>query len=133
MIADSPTKYSTIYEMLIQTKQKAESLNLDQTDLVCDHAVYSKALEVVLAEGNESLKEVINLKMGGFPMMCVFIAVIGKIYGDAGLRDLLIGSDISTEGRVEQVLRGKHYNNAMFAHLCVYQSLYHLKIKAFEN
>ena len=49
MKADSPTKYSTIYEMLIQTKQKAESLNLDQTDLVCDHAVYSKALEVVLA------------------------------------------------------------------------------------
>ena len=133
MIADSPTKYSTIYEMLIQTKQKAESLNLDQTDLVCDHAVYSKALEVVLAEGNESLKEVINLRMGGISTMCVFMAVIGKIYGDAGLRDLLIGSGISTEGRVEQVLRGKHYNNAMFAHLCVYQSLYHLKINAFEN
>ena len=49
MIADSPTKYSAIYEMLIQTKQKAESLNLDESDLVCDHAVYSKALEVVLA------------------------------------------------------------------------------------
>ena len=133
MIADSHTKHSTIYEMLIRTKQKAESLNLDETDLVCDHAVYSKALEVVLAEGNESLKEVINLKMGGFPMMCVFMAVIGKIYGDAGLRDLLIGSDISTEGRVEQVLRGKHYNNAMFAHLYVYESLYRLKINAFEN
>ena len=29
MIADSPTKYSIIYEMLIQTKQKAESLNLE--------------------------------------------------------------------------------------------------------
>ena len=49
MIADSHTKHSTIYEMLIRTKQKAESLNLDETDLVCDHAVYSKALEVVLA------------------------------------------------------------------------------------
>ena len=65
--------------------------------------------------------------------MCVFMAVIGKIYTDAGLRDLLVESGISSKGRVEQVLRGKHYNNAMFAHLCVYQSLYHLKIKAFEN
>ena len=41
--------------MLIQTKQKAESLNLVETDLVCDHAVYSKALEVALAEGKERL------------------------------------------------------------------------------
>ena len=63
MIADSPTKHSTIYEMLIQTKQKAELLNLGETDLVCDHAVYSKVLEVELAEGNESLKEFINLRM----------------------------------------------------------------------
>ena len=95
--------------MLIQTKQKAESLNLGETDLVCDHVVYSKSLEVVLAEGNESLKEFINLRINGFHAMCIFMAVIGKIYGDAGLRDLLIESSISTEGRVEQVLRGKHY------------------------
>ena len=30
MIADSPTKHWTIYKMLIQTKQKAESLNLGE-------------------------------------------------------------------------------------------------------
>ena len=103
MIADSPPKHSTIYKMLIQTKQKAESLNLGETDLVCDHAVYSKAIEVVLVEGNEILKEFINLRMGGFQAMCAFMAVIDKIYGDAGLWDLLIESGVSTEGRVEQV------------------------------
>ena len=36
MVADSPTKHSTIYEMLTQTKQKVESLNLDEKDLECD-------------------------------------------------------------------------------------------------
>ena len=71
--------------------------------------------------------------MGGFHAVCTFVAVIGKIYGDAGLRDLLIQSGISTEGRVEQVLRGKHYNNAMFAYLCLYASLYRRKINAFEK
>ena len=119
--------------MLIQTKQKAKLLNLDEADLACDHTVYSKALEVLLAEGNESLKEFINLRMGGFHTMCVFMAVIGKIYSDTGLWDLLIESGISTEGRVEQELHGKHYNNAMLAHLCVCKSLYHLKINAFQN
>ena len=62
------------------------------------------------------------------------MAVKGKIYGDAGLRDLLIESSISTEWKVAQVLREKdYYNNAMFAYLSVYESLYRLKINAFEN
>ena len=57
--------------------------------------------------------------MGGFHVMCIFMAVIGKIFGDAGLWNLLIESGVSTEGRVEQVLCGMHYNNAVFTHLCV--------------
>lgn len=133
MIVDSPTKISTIYEMLVQTKQKAEALTLTETDLVCDHAVYSKALEVLLAKGSDDLKDFIHLRMGGFHTMCIFMAVIGKVYGNAELSDLLVESGISTEGRVEQILRGKHYNNAMFAHLCVYESLFRQKITAFEN
>ena len=71
--------------------------------------------------------------MGGFHATCIFMTVTGKVYGDAGLQDLLIDSNISTEGRVEQVLRGKHYNNAMFTNLCVYESFYRLQISAFEN
>ena len=81
MIADSPIKHPTIYKMLIQTKQKTESLNLDEIDLVSDRALYSKALEVALAEeGNESLKEFTNLRMGSFHAMCVFMVVTGNIY-----------------------------------------------------
>ena len=76
-------------------------LHLGETDLVCDHAVYLKTLKKVLSEGNESLKEFINFRMGGFHAVCIFTAVIGKIYGEAGLRDFLIQSGISTEGRVE--------------------------------
>ena len=60
--------------------------------------------------------------------MRIFIAVIGKIYGNAGLQDLQIESGILNERRVEQVLHRNHYNNAMFAHLCVCESLYCLKI-----
>ena len=61
--------------------------------------------------------------MGGCHAVCIIMAVIGKIYGDAGLPDLLIQLGISAEGRFEQVSCGKHYNNAMFTHLCVYESL----------
>ena len=98
MIADSFTKHSTIYDMLIQTKQKVESLNFVEADLVCDHAVYSEALKRVLAEGNESLKEFINLRRGGFHAICIFMAVMGKMYSDDALRDLLIESCQLEEG-----------------------------------
>ena len=81
IITDYPTKHSTIYEMLIQT----DLLNLGEADLVCDHTVYSKVLGIVLAVRNESMKECINLRMGGICALCVFMAVISKIYGDAGL------------------------------------------------
>ena len=47
--------------------------------------------------------------------MCIFVTAIGKIYGDAGLQDLLIESGISTEGRIEQAVHGKRYNNACSA------------------
>ena len=66
--------------------------------------------------------------MGSFHVVCIFMAMKGKIYSDAGLRLIQ-----STERRVEQLLRGKHYNSAMFARLCVYESFYGLKINAFEN
>ena len=71
--------------------------------------------------------------MGGFHAVCIFMAGISKIYGDACLGDLLIQSGISTERRVDQVLRRNHYNNAMFAHLYVYESLDRLKVNAFGN
>ena len=68
MIADSPSKHSTIYEILIQTKQKLDSW---YSNLVCHHAVYSKELEEALAEGNESRKEFINLII--VYMRCVYL------------------------------------------------------------
>ena len=61
------------------------------------------------------------------------MTAIGKIYGDAGLQDLLIESGISTEKRIEQALHGKRYNNACSA-IYVFTKVYtvlrstHLKI-----
>ena len=100
-INDSPTKYEVVQEILLQCKEKAEKLNLDVADLVLDHAIYSKALEVLFKEGNEDLKSFFNLRMGGFHTSCIFLGVIGKRFGDAGLKDLIIESGLLGEGSVE--------------------------------
>lgn len=47
-INDLPTKYEVAQEILLHCKEKAEALDLETADLVSDHAIYSKALEISL-------------------------------------------------------------------------------------
>ena len=68
----TPTKYDTVQEILTQVKAKAEALGLICTDLVLDHAIYAKALEVLQNSNNADLKEFINLRMDGFHACGIF-------------------------------------------------------------
>ena len=43
-------KVDVDFEVLKQCKQKAESLNLYETDLFLNHAIYAKAAEIVMYE-----------------------------------------------------------------------------------
>ena len=55
--------------------------------------------------------------MGGFHACCSFLAVIGKCFGDAGLKNLLIESGLDlVDGTVEEIMKGKQYNNATRIH-----------------
>ena len=76
--------------MLTDVEAKAEVLNVTCTDLVFDQAIFTKALEVMLNPNNFELRDFINLRMGGFHVSCMFLAVIRKWFGSAGLRDLIV-------------------------------------------
>ena len=60
-INQSPTKFDTVQEMLVQIKAKASTLGLLTTDLVLDHGIYMKALEVLYSRKNAELRDFINL------------------------------------------------------------------------
>ena len=90
IIRSSPTKMDTVKELLVQCKEKVKQLNLMETDLVLDHAIYSKAVEVVMEELYSDLKYFINFRMGGFHATCVFLGVIGKRFGVEGLKDVMV-------------------------------------------
>ena len=72
-INDSPTKYGVVQEILLHCKAKDEALNLNVADLVLDHAIYSKAFEILVKKGNDSLRDFINLRMGGFHACFIFL------------------------------------------------------------
>ena len=48
---------------------------------------------------------------------------MGNIWGDAGLRDLLVDSGVYAAGTVELFLQGKEYNRAVTAFIYAYEAL----------
>ena len=66
MIRSSPTKMETVKEVLVQCKEKATQLGLPEIDLVLDHAIYCKAVEIIMDDRHTNLRDFINLRMGGF-------------------------------------------------------------------
>ena len=106
-INQTPTRLDTVQEVLLQVKEKSEALLLPSADLVLDHAIYSKALDVLTNPQHDDLRKFINLRMGGFHACGIFIAVIGKRFSAAGLKDILIESDLIGPSAIESVLKGK--------------------------
>ena len=104
-------------------KAKAEALGLTCTDLVLDHAIYAKALEVLQNTNNADLKEFINLRMGGFHACGIFLAVIGKRFGSAGLHDLIAEACLSGPESVNQILNGKEYNYGIRTCKVIFEAL----------
>ena len=98
-----------------------------------DHAIYAKALEVMVNPINQDLHNFINLRMGGFHACCIFLAVIAKRFSAAGLKDVIIETNLAGPGAVESVLKGKQYNRGIRVVKILYEALFWIKIEAFEE
>jgi hypothetical protein len=53
------------------------------------------------------------LRLGGFHGLSTFIFVLGKLWADGGLHDLLVDFDVYAGNTVEQMLKGKQFNRAV--------------------
>ena len=80
-----------VLELLTQSKLKSEKLGLKETDVLLDQAIYEKAVEIMM---NPSHADFIILRMGAFHPSLKFLAVIGKRFSDASLRDWLIEANL---------------------------------------
>ena len=129
----SPTKYDTVQEMLTQVKAKAEALGLTCTNLVLDHSIYAKTLEVLQNPNNADLTELINLRMGGFHACGIFLAVIGKRFGLADLHDFIVEACLSGPESVNQILNGKEYNHGIRICKVIFEALQRAKLDVFEE
>ena len=90
----------TIQDVLYQVKETAKPLYLKKTDLVLDHAIYCKAVEIVMSERNTHFRSFISLRMGGSHATCVKFWLLN------------LGED-----QASQILKGKDYDNGIRLHL----------------
>ena len=78
------TETSTVNEVLTQTVNIMDTLELKEIVCVFDQALYAKAAEIT--SKHEKFKNLI-LRMGAFHTICNLLSTIGKRFQDAGLRD----------------------------------------------
>ncbi|CAB4007601.1 Hypothetical predicted protein [Paramuricea clavata] len=71
--------------------------------------------------------------MGGFHLLMTLLAIIGNRFGDAGLRDVAVHSEMIAEGSIDSVLNGKHYNRGIRLHNIMYEAMTKLLLENFED
>ena len=70
---------------------------------------------------------------GNFYLHMVFMSILNKRFGDAGLGDALSQSSIVAEGSVDSALRGKSYDHSIQLYKIYYEALNCLLLKQLED
>ena len=66
------------------------------------------------------------LRLGVFHTACVMMYTMGKRFADAGLKDILIETDLIAEGSVTSVWEGRLYNRGSRAHKHIQEAMFRL-------
>ena len=68
-----------------------------------------------------------------FHTICTFLAVIGKHFQDAGLRDVCVESGVIADGSAAGVLECRSYNRAIQLHKIMFEALNRLAWNGFQQ
>ena len=112
-----------MFEILKQSEEIRKKLDLSSIVVVMDQALYAKAAKIVRKQDQFSK---IVLRIGTFHTICDALAILGKRFGDSGLKDIFIESQIVAEGSISGFIDGKHYNRGVRAHKYLYEALMRL-------
>ena len=129
VIEASPTEMSTVKEIMTRSLAMAERMQVHQIVMVFDLAIYAKVQQIRRA--NDIYKERFVVRLGEFHAIMSFLSVIGKRFGDAGLRDIAIESGLVAEGSINGVLSGHHYNRSINTMKVMYEAMERLHFSSF--
>ena len=111
IIDAKPADMGTVFTNMIKCKEMTNHLGQEITVQTMDQQLFAIAQQVKWAEPHLFANTLVRL--GGFHTACCFIASLGKIWGDAGLCDLLVDSEVYAAATTAQMLDGKQYNRSI--------------------
>ena len=79
------TALTKVYEILNQSEEIRKKLDLSSVGDVTDQALYAKAAEIAWKQDQFSN---IVLRIETFHTICVALAILGKRFGNSGLKDI---------------------------------------------
>ena len=94
-----------------------------------DQQLYAIAQQVKWCRPEQFKMHIVRI--GGFHTLSCFIAAIGKLWGDGGLRDLLVDSDVYAGSTADLMLAGKQFHRAVRELTLLYEALNQLLLSAF--
>ena len=111
VIDAKPADMATVFTTMIRCKEMTNAMGQRSSVQTFDQQLYAIAQQVKWCLPDRFENHV--LRLGGFHQVTCFIASIGKIWGDAGLHDLLVDSETYAPNTTEQMLSGKQYHRAV--------------------
>ena len=129
IIEAPPSDMSTVYTTLRRGKDLAEKCGQDFHIHTFDQQLYALAQMVKLSK-NEEFPNIVLL-LGGFHNLSTFIACIGKIWGDSGLKDMLADSETYATATVDSMMDGKQFHRAVRGLTLAYEALIHILVSDF--
>ena len=81
------TEMNTVFEILNRSELIRKELLVETIVVVMDQALYAKAAEIIWKQGEQYSN--IVLRMGTFHTICNAFSILGKRFGDAGLKDIM--------------------------------------------
>ncbi|KAL9983228.1 hypothetical protein ACROYT_G005368 [Oculina patagonica] len=108
MINASSTEYSTIYTVMKNAQKVMVSLEQKHSVITFDLAIYSKAKEIQWRMHEEFTNTI--LRLGDFHVALNYLVVIGKMFDESGLYDIMVESGIYGSNAASVLLQGKSYN-----------------------
>lgn len=94
------TELSTVFEILNQSELIRRELLLETIVVVMDQALFAKATEIAWKH-KERFSNIL-LRMGTFHTICNALAILGKRFRDAGLKDICVEAEIVAQGSINQ-------------------------------
>jgi hypothetical protein len=110
IIESKPNDMSTVFTTMKRCVDMTKAMGQVHSVQTFDQQLYATAKQVEWAIP-ETFRDH-TVRLGGFHTLSCYIATIGKLWGDGGLKDLLVDSSVYAAGTVDQMLNGKEFNHA---------------------